>query len=85
MNELTNEHRLAFLELVLEPTSWWILLFLLFHQEIPLWISCPPAESETAVWSTVITGGMAERASVLAMSIRVSQDNSVLSSSGSGY
>ena len=40
-------------------------------QEIPPWSSCPPAESQSAVWSTVITEGMAERASVLAMSIRV--------------
>ena len=34
-------------------------------------MECAPAESATAVWSTVITPQMVEHARVLAMSIKV--------------
>ena len=43
-------------------------------RDIPRWLSCPPADSSSAVWSMAVSEKEAERAMVLAMSIQVSCD-----------
>ena len=40
-------------------------------EDVPDWRSCPPPQSASAVWSSVVTQTMAEHAMVLALSIQV--------------
>ena len=47
--------------------------YIIIIRDVPPWLSCAPAVSSTAVWSTVITQQMAEHAMVLAVSIKVSK------------
>ena len=40
-------------------------------EDVPDWRLCPPPQSASAVWSSVVTQTMAEHAMVLALSIQV--------------
>ena len=40
-------------------------------RDIPGWLTCPPAQSSSSVWSMAVTQAEAARARVLAMSIQV--------------